>query len=258
MEGSWWILPSPTNSLTPGILFAPQGLFLSDATGTPIKPPYTAGLAPPSDSLEKPAKDLEIFLTTYLFRTGLWATANDSLFNRLFTDTDIPKTSPVRLTTKDDFFLTAVPGLAKYPNMELRAQTNMIAVSQSSINQKGLHFNANNLTVTFTIYNGTTPIPGWQLLTDISFDIVLSPTASKNEIVLKAAIANFVAATSTVRSSVGTVDNSGFSTLFYLLSSVFALPTFSIPLPAGFDPVNPVTVAYFSDYLVISSNYIAA
>jgi len=254
LEGGWWILPAIGGSLTPGILISPQGTVYSDYNNVETKPPYTPTFSPPVAELNAPTHDIEVFLTEYIFETALWAAGTDRLFDRIITNSEVPADSPVHLTTSDDFFSQAVPGLSKYPKMDLRVQTGLISVSKSLIDAKGLHIPGTNLTVIFSIINGTTIIPGWTMNIEVGFDLSLTPKAVRNSIVVNTTVENVTPVILAVSSSVGAINNDAFVQLFQLVFGAAPSPSFAIPLPKGTVASAPSITSQVG-YIVVAAEF---
>jgi hypothetical protein len=173
LEGGFEVFPSSS----PGLVFYLDGSFTEDTA----VPPFTPTEAPPDSLFASPPSPINLVFSNFMIESGIWATNLLNYYNITITDNDLPADSPIHLNvtfffltlcflciffcslttttinqTNDKFFLTAVPGLKKYPDMGLAVSTGLLNVSNVDIKATGIQF-VNYIELIFTLLtaNGT-------------------------------------------------------------------------------------------------------
>jgi hypothetical protein len=141
-----------------GELFDINGNIVLSSLGafTPLsdpnaQPPFQPAVVPPSSFFANPKGQIVInaralfaltmcltiaqqaMLTTYSLQTAVWALDIEGYFNKTITDSEIPSTSMIHLTTNNPFFLQIAPGLSDYPDMDINAVISLGTITDFNI-----------------------------------------------------------------------------------------------------------------------------
>jgi len=186
-------------------------------------PPFGPDFVPPTSAFASPASELDILVTPFMLRSGIWGLAENGKFNVVITPNEVPPTSPVQLNTNSPAFLAAAPGLSAYPNMNITVTLYLYNTSSVDISATGVYVTS-TANASFALSNSTYAHPGWDCLVDIGFDATLTTSMSGNSIVVTPAIGNYAPYVYVINSEVGPVNPTMLTTLLKLVLSVAPQP----------------------------------
>jgi LBP / BPI / CETP family, C-terminal domain len=220
------------------------------------KGPWVPKVVPPTAAFSKPG--VSSALTNYVVETAMTSAWKAGYFHQLITAADVPADSPIKLSTNDAFWKMAVPGLAKWPNMNISVSTGVPSGLPESLFAS--KFDAAGIVVNFTIdanfslVNTTKKHAGFSLQFKIG---VLAKLAAKDDakgrsIQLTPSYASWDIQSKELSSAVGPVVEKDVNTLLLLAVGVAApKKPVSLPWPADFD-LNGASLAYNLGYADLS------
>eukprot|EP01113_Clastostelium_recurvatum_P016670 TRINITY_DN1960_c0_g2_i4.p1 TRINITY_DN1960_c0_g2~~TRINITY_DN1960_c0_g2_i4.p1 ORF type:complete len:463 (+),score=114.49 TRINITY_DN1960_c0_g2_i4:1283-2671(+) len=232
MEGGWGLLPSPYGpaSTMPGVVLSFDAMPEVPTKGMiPYRPNHAI-----ADTIIKNAdNDIDVFITSYVFQSLTWAVGTQGDLDKVITSEEVPSSSPVKLSTDDDFFLGVVPGLSSYPHMDITVKTIFRNELPATITSSGIVMGV-NMTLDFTLTNASRTVTDAFVL-DAAIILLLLPDSSVSvsgqNVTVDLQVHNVSSKVNTVSSQVGQVDDSGFEQLIYLLQTSIKVPPVGLHLP---------------------------
>ena len=164
--------------------------------------------------------------------------------NFTITNSDLPDTAPIHLTTNDATLQSAVPGIRDYPNMDVNVECSLVNVSSVTVTgNPGIHV-GNTLYAHFVLTNSSFTTNGWDLILDIGFDVKLSTyyNTTSLQVEIKPTLGQWSISAELVKSWLGSVNAQFFSTILeFGLSGYGAniIGPIAVPTPTGFTVGNP-------------------
>lgn len=232
------------------ILFVPtNGGFFTNVSQKITFPPFKPKFAPDSKYLDSPAQDFNIAITEYFFDSFTWALGSLGYFDTTILSDEVPKASPVQLSTNDDFFLQVVPGLEQYPNMDITVKTRLVASPLATIDTTAVYLQGLNISFDFTLSNKSYSHEGWTLSNIFDLELNVMASASGQVIMFNTSLVNFSSIVEVTESSVGgNITADGFEQLYGLLESQIKLPGFAIHIPEDIDASHP-TIKFYDHFI---------
>jgi len=231
MQGGVTLLPASGN---PNLVIYGLGAF--SPLHKPQNPPFSPTVSPPDSVFLSPSGEFEVVYTDYLLLSAIWAENLLGTFNRTVDYHDIPSNSPIQLTTDNSFFLQSIPGLTKFPHMNITAQTWLATLPSIQTSTAGVVANV-PLRCHFTLANSTYSHEGF--IVDLAIGFVATITSSMpngNSIQVTPTLKNYTVVTTQVASAVGSISTALWNAfLSYALNSLSPqVPGETIVIPSEF------------------------
>eukprot|EP01112_Ceratiomyxa_fruticulosa_P010924 TRINITY_DN2915_c0_g2_i1.p1 TRINITY_DN2915_c0_g2~~TRINITY_DN2915_c0_g2_i1.p1 ORF type:complete len:543 (-),score=117.49 TRINITY_DN2915_c0_g2_i1:148-1614(-) len=215
LDGEFYIVQ--TFDSTPPVIFTSSGAVVENSDGDIIFPPFEPSIVPDT-VLENSTYEANIYFTPYVIDCAFWSMGTLGELNAELTPNEVPKSSPVQLNTNDPFFSSVVPGLSKYPNMNITVDVTYLQTLPAYIDNEGIH-PGGNFSLAFSLTSDTKPDlqNAWVLGVGIILDLELKASLIDQNFTFSFLLKNETSSVTVISSQVGDVITEGFVQLFQLL-----------------------------------------
>ena len=230
------------------VSYIASGATLGNVNGTKTFPPVSNTVPLPSLSSEF---DMSVGLSPYFFSSFIWALSVSGDLNIQIQKA--PSSSPIQLSTSNSFFKAAVPGFAKYPNLNITiALSPLFSWPQASINSTGILVGPSSWNMVLNVVNGTSVVVSNAVDLNVTVGLELAVKAAmvSNNVTLSSQIVSHTQKVQQVSSKLGTVNTAAFDALLQFAFGFASLPSFSFPI-SGRLSVSSVHLSMAKDILAL-------
>jgi len=229
-EGAMTVLPGGLLSYTA------NGGVLADVNGNFIPPPVS-NTVPLPNLATLPAGDIKVVISEWSIASFIWALGKTGALSALITPSNVPASLPVKLNTDSLIWLLAMPGLSKYPHMNLTFAIEPIWTWPSVVIQPSPAFEASSLSFScsMSIVNNGKVVLANAVVLNITFGLnfTSSATLRGNVATIGLSLVGHDDSVTLISSQVGSVATASFQTLLSLAFSLVQIPPFNVTMPSG-------------------------
>jgi hypothetical protein len=240
-------------------LYESNGGIYYEAAGGKFRGPPVLNTAKLPAFSDLPASiNAKVVVSEWVLSSAIWAMAESNLFDIEITPADLPAGLPIKLSTDNIFFKGMMPGLAKYPHMNLTlsvSPTTPWPAVQILTNQT-IVAGPLSFSVAFNIVNGNTPVLPEAVVVNIKMTLTVTAKVSlsgKTKIVGEATITKEADEESIISTKIGDIDLKTFKSIIELAFGFLKLPTISFPLPDGLE-LSSLHLTTVPGFLEVTTN----
>jgi hypothetical protein len=229
-EGALSVLPDGS------LAYTANGGVLADVNGNFVPPPVPNNAPLPSLST-LPAGDFKVVISQWSLSAFVWALGKTGALDVAITPANLPSSFPLKLSTDSLFWDLAIPGLLKYPHLNLTISVVPIFTwpSVSILPSSDLSVGPLSFAFHLNIVNGAQVVLADAVVLNItlSLDLTTSVALQGSNATIKFDFGNHTDSVSVISSKVGTVATSTLGSIINLAFSFLKPPLFQVPLPSG-------------------------
>lgn len=251
LNGMGQLQAQPDGSL----IYMASGASLVQEGGSTQQPPVSNSVPVPAQAPWASSSEFQVALSPYFFSSFGWALATLGELDGVIAHA--PASSPIQLNTNNIFFRNAIPGLTKYPNLNLTLTlTSTTNWPQTSISSSGIAVGPLTWTMGVSIVNGTNVVIANAVTLNVNVSLLLNATASavsSTHASVLLQILSHQGNVTLIQSNIGTINVNAFNVMLTFAFALAKIPPVTLPVPSEL-ALQSVSIELIPSLMVVSLN----